>query len=186
MPYQFWMYRNYVFTRISSENVPQTLASLKKVWNKIIPDYPFEFQFIDETIGSKYLAEQRLKKILRIFTVLAIAISCFGLFGLISFTAEQRTKEIGIRRVLGASVSSIVKLLTREFVMLVILANVIAWPTAYIVITRWLENFAYRTEIGIATFLSSGFAALVIAVFTVCIQSTKAALNNPVDSLRSE
>jgi putative ABC transport system permease protein len=108
------------------------------------------------------------------------------LFGLISFTAEQRTKEIGIRKVLGASVGNVVQLLSREFVVLVILANIIAWPVAYFVMTRWLKNFAYRTEIGLLTFLLSGFAALVIAIFTVCSQSIKAALANPVDSLRYE
>jgi putative ABC transport system permease protein len=117
---------------------------------------------------------------------LAISISCFGLFGLISFAAEQRTKEIGIRKVLGASVGSVVRLLSKEFVALVILANVIAWPVAYFVITKWLKNFAYRTEIGLVTFFFSGFLALVIAILTVCFQSIKAALTNPVDSLRYE
>jgi len=124
--------------------------------------------------------------ILRIFTFLAISISCFGLFGLISFTAEQRTKEIGIRKVLGASVGSVVRLLSKEFVVLVVLANIIAWPVAYYVMTKWLKNFAYRTEIGFVTFLFSGFLALIIAILTVCFQSIKAALANPVDSLRYE
>jgi ABC-type antimicrobial peptide transport system permease subunit len=186
MPYQYWMYQNYVFVRISSENVPRTLASLKKIWDIAIPDYPFEFNFLDTTIDAQYKSEQRLELILRIFTLMAIAISCFGLFGLISFTTEQKTKEIGIRRILGASVGSVVKLLTKEFIILVMIANFVAWPTAYFVMTKWLKNFAYRTEIGIAAFLLSGFGALVIAVLTVCFQSTKAALSNPVDSLRSE
>jgi putative ABC transport system permease protein len=186
MPYQYWMYRNYVFVRISSDNVSQTMTSIKKMWDRAIPEYPFEFHFLDSTIESRYRSEQRLEIILRIFTFLAIAISCFGLFGLISFTAEQRTKEIGIRKVLGASVGSVVQLLTKEFVVLVALANVIAWPVAYFVMTKWLKNFAYRTEIGLLTFLFSGFVALLIAVLTVFIQSIKAALANPIDSLRYE
>jgi putative ABC transport system permease protein len=186
MPYQYWMYRNYVFIRISSENVPQTIASTKKMWARAIPEYPFEFNFLDTTIDARYRSEQRLEMILRIFTFLAISISCFGLFGLIAFTAEQRTKEIGIRKVLGASMGSVVRLLSKEFVVLVVLANIIAWPVAYFVMTSWLKNFAYRTEIGLVTFVFSGFAALIIAFLTVCFQSIKAALANPVESLRYE
>jgi cell division protein FtsX len=186
MPYQYWMYRNYVFVRISSDNISQTITSIKKMWDKAIPKYPFEFQFLDDTIDARYRSEQRLEIILRIFTFLAISISCLGLFGLISFTAEQKTKEIGIRKVLGASMGSVVRLLSREFVVLVILANVIAWPVAYFVITKWLKNFAYRTGIGFTTFLFSGLLALIIAILTVCFQSIKAALANPVDSLRYE
>jgi hypothetical protein len=186
MPYQYWMYRNYVFVRISADNISQNIASIEKMWDKAIPEYPFEFHFLDDTIDQKYRSEQRLEMILRIFTFLAISISCFGLFGLISFTAEQRTKEIGIRKVLGASVGSVVRLLSKEFVVLVVLANIIAWPVAYYVMTKWLKNFAYRTEIGFVTFLFSGFLALIIAILTVCFQSIKAALANPVDSLRYE
>ncbi|MFC2166902.1 ABC transporter permease [Acidobacteriota bacterium] len=186
MPHQYWQYRNYVFARLSSENVPQTLASLKKMWNRVIPEYPFEFQFLDENINTKYMAEQRLETILRIFTVMAIAISCFGLFGLISFTVEQRTKEIGIRKIMGASMGSVVRLLSKDFVFLVLWANILAWPVAYFLMTKWLKNFAYRTEIGLVTFLFSGLAAVLIAVLTVCFQSIKAALSDPVDSLRYE
>ncbi len=186
MPYQYWMYRNYVFVRIRADNISQTIASIEKMWDRAIPEYPFEFQFLDDTIDAMYRSEQRLEMILRIFTFLAISISCFGLFGLISFSATQRTKEIGIRKVLGASMGSVVRLLSREFVMLVVLANIIAWPVAYFVMTRWLKSFAYRTEIGFVTFLFSGLAALVIALLTVCFQSIKAASANPVNSLRYE
>jgi len=186
MPYQYWMYRNYVFVRISKDNLSRTIASIEKMWDRAIPEYPFEFNFLDDTIDARYRSEQRLEMILRIFTFLAISISCFGLFGLISFTAEQKTKEIGIRKVLGASVGSVVRLLSKEFIVLVVLANIIAWPVAYFVMIRWLKNFAYRTEIGFVTFLLAGFAALVIAIFSVCFQSIKAALSNPVDSLRYE
>jgi putative ABC transport system permease protein len=186
MPYQYWMYRNYVFARIKTDNISRTIASIESIWDKVIPEYPFEFHFLDDTIEARYRSEQRLETILRIFTILAISISCFGLFGLISFTAQTRAKEIGIRKVLGASVGSVVRLLSKEFVVLVVLANIIAWPVAYFVMTGWLKNFAYRTEIGLATFLLSGFIALVIAILTVCYQSIKAALANPVNSLRYE
>ncbi len=186
MPYQYWMYQNYVFIRLRADNVSQTIASLEKMWDRAIPEYPFEFHFFDDTIDARYRSEQRLEMILRVFTLLAISISCFGLFGLISFAAEQRTKEIGIRKVLGASVGSVVRLLSKEFVVLVVLANIIAWPVAYFVMTRWLKNFAYRTEIGLVTFLFSGFVALIIALLTVSFQAIKVALANPVDSLRYE
>jgi len=186
VPYQYWMYRNYVFARIRADNVSRTIASIEKTWERAIPEYPFEFQFLDDTIDAMYRSEQRLEMILRIFTFLAISISCFGLFGLISFTAEQRTKEIGIRKVLGASMGSVVRLLSKEFVILVILSNIIAWPVAYFVMTRWLKSFAYRTEIGFVTFLFSALAAFVIALLTVCFQSIKAASASPVKSLRYE
>ncbi len=186
MPYQYWMYQNYVFVRIRKDNVLQTIASIKKTWDKALPEYPFEFHFLDDTIDVRYKSEERLETILRIFTFLAISISCFGLFGLTSFTAEQRTKEIGIRKVLGASVGSVVRLLSKEFIVLVALANIIAWPMAYFVMGRWLKNFAYHTEIGLGTFLFSGLIALVIAILTVSFQSIKTALANPVDSLRYE
>ena len=186
VPYQYWMYRNYVFVRIRADNISRTIASIENMWDRAIPEYPFDFRFLDDTIDAMYRSEQRLEMILRIFTFLAISISCIGLFGLISFTAEQRTKEIGIRKVLGASMGSVVRLLSKEFVMLVVLANIIAWPVAYFVMTRWLKSFAYRTEIGFVTFLFSGLAALVIAILTVFFQSTKAASANPVKSLRYE
>ena len=186
MPYQYWMYRNYVFVRIRGADISRTIASLEEMWDRAIPEYPFEFHFLDNTIDARYKAEQRLETILRIFTFLAIFISCFGLFGLISFTAQQRTKEIGIRKVLGASAGRVVWLLAKEFVMLVVLSNVIAWPLAYFATKGWLKNFAYRTEIGWETFAFSGLLALVIAVLTVCFQSQKTAMANPVDALRYE
>jgi len=186
MPYQYWMYRNYVFVRLRSENIGATLAAIKDKWDKVIPEYPFEFYFLDKTIDNRYRSEQRFGVILRVFTILAIFISCFGLFGLISFAAEQRTKEIGIRKVLGASVTGIVRLLAKEFLILVIIANVIAWPLAYVAMNRWLDNFAYRADFSIEVFLFSGLLAVGIAFLTVSFQSIRAALANPVKSLRYE
>lgn len=128
----------------------------------------------------------RLSRLFSIFTGIAIFIACLGLFGLASFTVEQRTKEIGIRKVLGASISGIVIILSKEYVKWIVLANVLAWPAAYVVMNQWLKNFAYRTDIGISTFFLSAVLALVIALLTVSYQSIKAALANPVESLRYE
>jgi putative ABC transport system permease protein len=186
MPYQYWMYRVYVFFRVRSENISKTIASIGEIWDRAVPEYPFEFQFLDDTIDARYRTEQRLQTILRTFTFLAIAISCFGLFGLISFAAQSKTKEIGIRKVLGASTASVVRLLSKELIVLVFLANAIAWPLAYYAMNEWLKNFAFRTKIGLVTFLFSGFLALAIAILTVCFQSIKAAIANPADSLRYE
>ena len=186
MPYQYWMYLHYVFIRVNSDNLPDTLASIEGKWNRVIPEYPFEFNFLDKTIDNLYRSEQQLGTILKIFTFLAIFICSFGLFGLISYAAEQRTKEIGIRKVLGASIISIVRLLSKEFLGLVILANVIAWPAAYYFVNRWLHNFAFRTKISIGIFIFSGFLALGIALLTVSLQALRAAVADPVDSLRYE
>ena len=144
------------------------------------------YHFVDETLDSLYRTEQRLSTIFNLFTILAIFVSCLGLFGLASFMAENRTKEIGIRKVLGASVSNIVLFLSKEFVMLVIIANIIAWPVAYYVMNTWLQNFAYRTNISIWTFVFSTAMALAVALFTISYQSIKAAVAQPVESLRYE
>ena len=141
---------------------------------------------MDEDIDNLYKYEQRIGDLVRYGTFLAVFIACLGLFGLASFTAEKRTKEIGIRKVLGASVSGIVLLLTKEFTKWVILANLIAWPIAYFVMSRWLQNFAYHINIGIGTFLLSAALALVIALITVSFQAVKTAASNPADSLRYE
>lgn len=133
-----------------------------------------------------YRNEQRMGKIVGYFTFLAIAISCLGLFGMASFMTEQRTKEIGIRKVLGAPVSRIILLLSADFTKWVLAANIIAWPVAYFAISKWLENFAYRTDLNMSIFILSGILALVTALLTVSYQTLRAALANPVDSLRYE
>jgi ABC-type antimicrobial peptide transport system permease subunit len=141
---------------------------------------------MDESLDRRYRAEQATGTLLKYFTFLAIFISCIGLLGLIAFVAQQRTKEVGIRKVLGASVPSILRLLVKESVVLVLLANVIAWPAAYFVLRKWLENFAYRTGIGPQYFILSGGLALVIALFAVGLQALRAAAADPVESLRYE
>ncbi|MHA1943389.1 MAG: ABC transporter permease [Candidatus Thorarchaeota archaeon] len=174
------------YIRIKPENVPETLVFLEKTIKESAPDFPLEYSFLDEDIDNLYKIEQRIGNLVRYGTFLAIFIACLGLFGLASFTAEKRTKEIGIRKVLGASISGIVLLLTKEFTKWVILANLIAWPIAYYVMSRWLQNFAYHVNIGIWTFLLSAALALVTALITISFQAVKTAASNPVDSLRYE
>ncbi len=172
--------------RISPLNVPETLAFLEQTWKQVYPEYPFEYQFLDETIQNQYRSEEQVGKIVSVFTILAILISCLGIFGLSSYTAEQRTKEIGIRKVLGASVSSVIGDISKEFIILVLVANILAWPLAYYLMNRWLQEFAYRTTIGWWTYLLTGAAVLLISLMTVSWQILRAATANPVDSLRYE
>jgi ABC-type antimicrobial peptide transport system permease subunit len=172
--------------RISPHRIPDTLAFLENKWKEIYPEYPFEYNFLDDTIANQYRSEQAIGKIVTVFTALALFISCLGIFGLSSYTAEQRTKEIGIRKVLGATVSSIIRHISKEFVVLVLIANVIIWPLAYFVLRQWLQTFAYRISIGWWPFVLTGIAVLVVSLFTVSWQIIRAATANPVDSLRYE
>ncbi len=169
--------------KVKSANIPSTINSLKEVWAKFFPLYPFEYSFLDESIDKMYKSEERYSKVISTFSVVALLIACLGLFGLASFIAEQRKKEIGIRKVQGASIKSIVQLVSKEFMILVIVSNVIAWPIAYFFMKKWLISFAYRIDISVWTFIGSGLLALLIAMLTVSIQSVKAALANPVNSL---
>jgi ABC-type antimicrobial peptide transport system permease subunit len=177
----------FVFVKYRPENVAEMLSFLKTKWEKFVGTHiPFRYGFMDESIKNWYATEQRIGKIFRYFTVLTVLIACLGLFGLASFMAEKRTKEIGIRRVLGANISGIVLLLTREFAKWVVVANIIAWPAAYFVSNRWLQGFAYRIDLGWEIFAVSAVVALVIAAATVSYQAIKAATSNPVDALRYE
>ncbi len=162
------------------------LASLQGAWKRFNPQAPFEYSFLDENIQKQYETENIMLRIINSFTVLAIFICCLGLFGLAAFTAEQRVKEIGIRKVLGASVSSITVLLSRDFLKLVFLSIVITSPVAYYFMDKWLQEFAYRINIGWWVFASAGLIALLIALLTVSSQAIKAAISNPVKSLRTE
>lgn len=172
--------------KIKSADIPATIDYVKGVMKTFSPSYPFSMSFFDEVFERAYFTEQRMVRIFGAFALLAIFIACLGLFGLTTFAAELRTKEIGIRKVLGASYSKIFLLLSREFIGWVLLANLIAWPIAYYAMNRWLQNFAYRIHIGIAAFLLSGGTALLIAYLTVSYQSIKSARANTVDSLRYE
>ena len=177
----------YISLRISPENIAATLNFLERTSKTLAPaGFRFTYNFLDEQIESFYQSERKIKSILELFTILALFTACLGLFGLASFLAEKRTKEIGIRKVLGASVLEIMLLLSGEFVKWVGIAALIAWPLAYYGMHRWLQGFAYRTDIGLGLFLLSGLLALLIAVLTVSIQAARAARANPVDSLRYE
>jgi putative ABC transport system permease protein len=176
----------YLSARISSENVSATVAQIESLWKQYVPDQPFQYTFMDDNYDTLFRAEQRLGKVFSIFTGLAIVVACLGLLGLAAFMAEQRTKEIGIRKVMGASFTSIIILLSGDFTKLVILSFVIAIPVAYYLMQWWLEGFAYRTNISLWIFVLAGVGALLIAWLTVSWQSIKAALANPVDSLKAE
>jgi ABC-type antimicrobial peptide transport system permease subunit len=186
-PHVFHLNRNWTYgvilVRIAGEHA---LSHIKNIWEKINPVSPFEFQFLEQTYEKLYRKEAQIRKVLNYFASLAILISCLGLFGLASFMTEQRTKEIGIRKVLGSPVSWVVWLLSQEFLKCVGLANLIAWPIAYYALRKWLQNFAYKTNIGVGILLFSAALAVFIAFLTVGYQSIKAANANPVDSLRYE
>ncbi len=175
-----------IYVRISPKAIPSTMKFIRVTWNRILPDYPFEAVLLDEEFEQGYRNIERTGTLLNSFALLAVIISCLGLFGLASFMAEQRTKEIGVRKVLGASVPGIILLISKEFTKWVLVANVIAWPVAWYVMGKWLQNFVYKTNITWTTFIMSAGIALFIALLTVSYQSIKAALANPVESLRYE
>ena len=176
----------YACMRISSENIEGTIAHLENTWNKFSAGFPFNYTFLDDRIENLYKSEQSIGTVFNYFTILVVFISCLGLFGLASFTSEQRTKEIGIRKVLGAPVSSILLLLSKEFVKWVLIANIISWPAAYWAMTKWLQSYAYQINVGLLSLAFSGTLALVIALLTVSYQAFKAARANPVDALKYE
>lgn len=177
----------HMMVRYQPGDISAVLEFLEAKWKKFVsPNDPFHYDFLDEQVGNWYRTEQRVGKIFGYFTGLTLFIACLGMFGLASFTAERRTKEIGIRKILGASVSGIMILLTREFAKWVALANLLAWPAAYFVTKRWLQGFAYRIELGWEIFVFSALTALAIAVLTVSYQAAKSAVANPVESLRYE
>ncbi|MFC2156851.1 FtsX-like permease family protein [Acidobacteriota bacterium] len=177
---------NNISVRIDARNMNAAMAHIEKVWKRFLPAFPFNYSFLDEDISRMYRSEQRVGQIFSSFTLLSIFIACLGLIGLASFMAETRTKEIGIRKVLGASVTSIVIMLSKEFFKWVLISNLIAWPIAYFVLNQVLQDFAYRVNIWLFPFFISALLALIIAMITVSFQSIKAAISNPVNSLRFE
>ena len=180
-----WGFR-FITLSIDITDLNETLAFVKSQWKAMWPGYPFEHFFLDTDFDHQYRADEQIGNVFGIFTFLGLFIACLGLLGLASFTAESRTKEIGIRKVLGASVAGIVLMLSKQFTKWVLLANCIAWPVAYYFMDRWLKNFPYRIDMGIWIFVLSGVLVLLVAILTVSYQSIKAALANPVDSLRYE
>jgi putative ABC transport system permease protein len=176
----------YIFIRVGSNNISSTINFIESAWKKELPDRPFSFNFLEETISNQYKSEQQLETIINYFAMFAIFISSLGLFGLVFFMTEKRKKEIGIRKVLGASIPGIIFMLSKDFTKWILTANIIAWPIAYYFMNKWLEDFAYRIEISWWMFALAGGIALVIALATVSIQAIKAAAANPVESLRYE
>ena len=188
-PLMLYIHPDYFYTvavRIRPEDTQGTLAFLEKTWKDIFPDSSFHYTFLEDAYHSLYTSEEKISQLLSLFSGLAVFVACLGLFGLASYMTEQRHKEIGIRKVLGAGVSGLVGLLSKDFTKSVLIANVFAWPVAYYAMNRWLQNYAYRINLGVWMFVGAGLLVLAIALLTVSFQSIKAALANPVESLRYE
>jgi putative ABC transport system permease protein len=177
---------HFISVKIRGENIPATLAFIEKTWQRFSPEYPFEYTFFDEIFDQAYRVDQRLGTVFSAFAGLAVLIACLGLLGLASFTAEQKTKEIGIRKVLGASSSGVVVMLSREFMKWVVAANIVAWPIGYFAMRSWLSNFAYRTSLTVPMFLGAALAAFLIAAAVISVQTYRAATANPARSMRYE
>ena len=177
---------NYIYVRMDPKHITDVLSSIKATWKEIFPLSPMEYFFLDDDINKMYQAEAAMGKLFKVFSGMAIFIACLGLFGLISFAAEQRAKEISIRKVLGASVSRVVTLFIKKYLILVAAANSIAWPIAHIIMNRWLVNFTYRTHINPFIYIESGVIVLFIALLTLSLKSIKAAQANPIDNLKYE
>ncbi|HHF51692.1 MAG TPA: FtsX-like permease family protein, partial [Candidatus Aminicenantes bacterium] len=188
-PLMLYINPDYFYTvavRIRPENTQNTLAFLEKTWGQVFPESRFSYTFLEDSYHSLYVSEEKVGQMLTLFSGLAVFVACLGLFGLASYMAEQRYKEIGIRKALGADVSSIVSLLSKDFTKSVLIANAIAWPAAYFAMNKWLQNYAYRIHLGIWMFVAAGLVVLAVALMTVSYQAIRAALSDPVDSLRYE
>jgi len=180
------LWTNYIFVRVHGNDLPQAITSLNQVWKERVPSRPFEYRFLDDYYNKLYVSEQRTATVFSTFATLAILLACMGLFGLAAFTTVQRTREIGIRKVLGANVRSIVMLIANDFLKLTLVAVVLASPLAWYFMHKWLQDFAYRIDIQWWIFILAGGLSVLIAFITVSFQSIRAALANPVESLRSE
>jgi putative ABC transport system permease protein len=174
------------FIRTASSHLESTLKSIGDVWNQFNPGKPFDYTFQDQYIADLHMNDERFEKLFSVFTAIAIAIACLGLFGLTAFLAESRTKEIGVRKILGASVVSILRLVSRDYVVMILAALVLAFPLAYYMMASWLQNFAYRVDIGWQVFLFAGAISIVLALVTISFHAIKVATRNPINSLRSE
>ncbi len=178
--------RSAAHVKLSAGDVSATVDQIEAIWREFVPDIPFEYRFLDDVFNRMYQAEKQMGKIFDYFTGFAILISCLGLFGLASFMTEQRYKEIGIRKVLGASISGIMLLLLKDFTKWVLIANLIAWPVAWYVMNMWLQTFAYKTALEIWIFVVAGATALIVALFTISFRSFRAAVQNPIEALKYE
>jgi len=177
---------NKIMVRIKAGQQRETTAQIQKFYESFNPGFPFDYNFLDEAYQKQYLTETRVGVLSRYFAGLAILISCLGLFGLAAFTAQRRQKEIGIRKVVGASVQGITLMLSKDFLKLVLIAVVVAFPLSWIMMNQWLQSFAYRINIGAGIFIIAGLSVMVITLLTISYQAVKAAVANPVKSLRTE
>lgn len=176
----------YLVVRVAPTGVAETMAHVEKVWSEFAPNRPFSFFFLDDDLDALYKAEETLGKVATTFSILAILVACLGLFGLASFMTEQRRKEIGVRKTMGATISGIVLLLSKDFARLVVIAFVVAAPLAYFAFNAWLDHFAYRTSVSPLVLIVAGILALAIALVTVSYQTIRAAMTNPINALRYE
>lgn len=180
------MYGSNILVKVNGSNIPKTIAGLQTKWKSLLPERPFNYRFLDDDYNKLYQSEMRLGNIMNIFAAIAIILACIGLFGLSAYSVRQRVKEIGVRKVLGAKVGSIVMLLSKDFIKLAVVASIIAFPLGWWVMNHWLDNFAYRINIRWWIFGIAAFVTLLITLITISFQSIKAAMANPVESLRSE
>jgi len=171
---------------LTSARIEDALAAIRQTWSRLFPDRPFEYYYLDTSLNRLYRGEERIGRLFMVLTMMGILVACLGLFGLASFTAEQRTKEIGVRKILGATVPAVVISLTKEFAKWVLMGTAIAWPLATWAVQAWLKNFAYHVEVGPGPFVLSTAMAFILVCLTVSYQSVRAALRNPVDALRYE
>ncbi|WP_026463564.1 ABC transporter permease [Adhaeribacter aquaticus] len=181
-PSAYWK----VAVKITGQSIGNSVSGVAEVWNKFSPEYPLEYNFLDQNFDQMYRAEDKLKSLLWTFTIVAIFVACLGLFGLAAYAAERRKKEVGIRKILGADIAAIVALLSKDFLKLVLISTVIAFPLAWYAMQQWLQDFAYRIPMPVWSFMAAGLVAVVVAFLTVGYQAVKAAVVNPVNSLRSE
>ena len=179
------MYRE-ASIKLSTTNMATSMQFIKKIWEQTFPNYVYEYRFLDDKVAGFYKQENQLSQLYKIFAAIAIFLSCLGLYGLASFMAVQRIKEVGIRKVLGATAGSIVYLFSKEFIILIAIAFTIATPLAWYFMHQWLQDYAYRVNISWWLFAAAGLAAIIIALATVSFQAIKAAIANPVESLGSE
>ena len=176
----------FLFAKLSNKNTKETVEAIENLYKQFNPDYPFSYRFLDESYERIYQSEASLGKLSTYFALIAVFISCLGLFGLATYTADRRTKELGIRKVLGASVSQLIVLLSREFTWLVIIAFTLSVPVSYYFLQGWLDQFAFHIELGLTTFVVAALLAIGIAWLTIGIQAYRAASTNPVESLKAE
>jgi putative ABC transport system permease protein len=175
-----------MLVKISTNNIKETMTFLTNAWREIQPEKPFRYYFQEEVLENLYIKEKRWSTIVQYSSILAILVACMGIFGLTALTISRRVKEIGIRKIFGARISQIVNMVIKEFVILVVIANLIAWPVVYLVMRNVFRNYPYRIEMGIHYFLIAGIASLIIAVLTIMYLAIKAALSNPVDAIRND